>query len=107
MSGAGHGIGHAVVERLRELGLKAEPAVRAALRANPSLENRKRLEALLEEMRESRCHFRPAQCASCGQWHSWAGWGRRSARKLLDDLAGGVPSAPLTRQAVVLRRSVQ
>ena len=40
----------AAEKALRDLGVKAEPALRAALKANPTLEMRQRLEAVLETL---------------------------------------------------------
>lgn len=89
----------AAVRRLKELGLQAEPALRAALRAKPSLEQRLRIEELLaalpvaprpstpEELRQLRALIVLAQIATPG------------TRRLLEDVAQGPPSAALTRQA--------
>jgi RNA polymerase sigma factor (sigma-70 family) len=86
----------AALKRLKELGPQAEPALRAALKAKPSLEQRRRIEALLtaapspptpDELRQLRALIVLERI------------GTREARRLLEDVAKGPPSARLTRQA--------
>jgi WD40 repeat protein len=89
----------AAAKRLKELGLQAEPGLHAALKAKPSLEQRRRIEELLaalpavppppsvEELRQLRAlivleYFRTPE-----------------ARRLLEDVAKGQESARLTQQA--------
>jgi hypothetical protein len=90
------------MKRLRALGARAEPALRAALAGAPSAEQKRRIERLLaaappaltaDEMRDLRAA-------------AVLGWvGTAEARKVLAALATGVGSARLTQQArVMLRR---
>jgi RNA polymerase sigma factor (sigma-70 family) len=86
-------------KRLKELGLQAESALRAALEAKPSLEQRKRIEPLLaalaettekpsaEELRQLRALIVLERIAS------------PEARRMLEDVAKGPQAARLTRQA--------
>src|SRR5262249_22747959 len=86
------------LKRLKALGPAADPALQAALRAGPSLEQKKRIEQVLaalaepvpptaEELRSLRAVavLGPARTAA--------------ARRLLEELAGGVGTAHLTRAA--------
>jgi RNA polymerase sigma factor (sigma-70 family) len=89
----------AATKRLEELGLKAEPALRAALRAGPTLEPRRRIERLLsalvklpqplsaDDLRQLRALIVLEQIGS------------PEARRLLQEVAKGPDSARLTRQA--------
>jgi len=86
----------AALKRLRELGPEAEPALRAALKSKPSLELRRRIEALLtaapspptsEELRQLRALIVLERI------------GTVEAKRLLEETAQGPPSARLTRQA--------
>jgi hypothetical protein len=94
----------AAVKRLKELGLQAEPALRAALQAKPSLEQKRRIEALLaelvvvppptpEELRQLRAVIVLERIDS------------PEARHLLEELAKGPQSARLTRQAMAALRA--
>ena len=88
----------AAVKRLKELGPQAEPALRAALQGKPSLEQKRHIEGLLaelvippppapEELRQLRAVIVLERIAS------------PVARRVLEEVAKGPPSAPLTRQA--------
>jgi hypothetical protein len=86
----------ASLKRLKELGPQAEPALRAALQAKPSLEQRRRIEELLasapppptpNELRQLRALIVLERIAT------------PEARRLLEEAAKGPPSARLTRQA--------
>jgi RNA polymerase sigma factor (sigma-70 family) len=89
----------AAVKRLKELGLQAEPALRAAHAANPSLEMRRRIEDLLAALQaapslptaEELRHLRALVVLEC--------IGTPEARRLLEQVATGPESARLTRQA--------
>jgi hypothetical protein len=83
---------------LKELGPAAEPALREALRANPSAEQKRHIEGVLaalavprpitgEELRQVRAAAVLARVGSA------------EARRLLTALAEGVEPAPLTRAA--------
>lgn len=89
-------IREAAVKRLKALGPQTEPALRAALQAKPSLEQRRRIEQLLaapplpptpEELRQLRALIVLERIAT------------PEARRLLEQAAKGPPSARLTRQA--------
>jgi hypothetical protein len=89
----------AAVKRLKELGLQAEPALRAALGEKPSAEQRRRIEEVLaalppapqppsaEELRQLRALIVLERIGS------------PEARRLLEEVAKGPESALLTRQA--------
>jgi WD40 repeat protein len=79
---------------LAKLGLSAEPGLRKALGAAPSLEARRRIEALLEK---SEWPGVPLQT-----WRALAvleRTGSNEARQVLEGLANGDPDAPLTQDA--------
>ncbi len=87
----------AAAKRLNELSFQVEPALRAALNAKPSLEQRRRIEELLvaapppptpEELRQLRALIVLERI------------GTPEARRLLEEVAKGPPSARLTRQAL-------
>jgi hypothetical protein len=90
----------AAVKRLKELGPQAEPALRAALQEKPSLEQRRRIQELLaaaphpptpEELQQLRALIVLERI------------GTPEARRLLENVAKGPPSARLTRQARAAR----
>jgi WD40 repeat protein len=77
---------------LRDLGLAAEPALRAALRGRPSAEVRRRLEQLLEGLERERLPtLRALEALEL--------IGRPEARAALEALAQGAPEAWMTREA--------
>jgi RNA polymerase sigma factor (sigma-70 family) len=89
----------AATKRLRELGETAETALRAALRANPSAEQKRRIKALLAELEET---VRPPSEEALRQVRAVAVLqriGTPKGREVLERLAGGMPSAALTRHA--------
>jgi hypothetical protein len=87
------------MRKLRELGEQAEPELRAALKARPSPEQKRRIEELLaappgvpppplpEELRHLRALVVLERI------------GMSEARQLLEEVAKGTPSARLTGQA--------
>ncbi len=82
---------------LEELGELAEEAVRKALDGKPPLDLSRRLEQLLEKIQEpgwSGPRLRESRALAALEQA-----GTSEARKLLDALAGGAPSASLTREA--------
>jgi RNA polymerase sigma factor (sigma-70 family) len=89
----------AAARRLRELGMGAEPALRAALQANPSAETRRRINALLASLDQGK---RLVSAATAWEKRAVAVLeriGSAEARQILEGLADGIPAAPLTRQA--------
>jgi WD40 repeat protein len=87
------------VKRLKQLNSQAEPALRQALKANPSPEKRRRIEEILRTLAESRPDLSPE---TLRELRAVAVLGRidsPEARRLLEELATGPESAPLTRQA--------
>jgi WD40 repeat protein len=83
-------------KRLQDLGILAEPALRARLKAKPSLELRRRIEPLLEAIAEvtpplTREVVRDLRAvAVLARIHS------PQARQILEELARGADSAPVT-----------
>jgi dipeptidyl aminopeptidase/acylaminoacyl peptidase len=81
---------------LAKLGVLAEPALKKALTANPSLEVRRRIESLLEEISKNWCGM---------QLETWRALavleriGSDDARQLLKGLSEGDPDSGLTREA--------
>jgi hypothetical protein len=79
-------------KELRDLGLAAEPAVRAALRGRPSVEVRRRLEQLLEGLGGERLQtLRALEALEL--------IGLPNARAVLEALAQGAPKAWSTQEA--------
>jgi hypothetical protein len=87
------------VKELQELGVLAEPALRQALEARPSLEARQRLEALLEPLKESRRSPTAGQLRQVRALGLLEQIGSSEARRVLEALASGAPQAPLTQEA--------
>jgi hypothetical protein len=85
------------MEELRRLGEHAEPALRAALAAEPSLEARKRIEELREGIRALRT--RPEHLRELRAVEILEQIGTSSARLLLRTVAEGSQAARLTREA--------
>jgi WD40 repeat protein len=89
----------AATKRLKELGLRAEPALRTALRARPTLEPRRRIERLLAAL------AKVPQPLSLEDLRQLRGLivlrhiGSAEARRVLEAVAKGPESARLTRQA--------
>jgi RNA polymerase sigma factor (sigma-70 family) len=82
---------------LEELGGLVEPAVRRTLAAKPSAEVKRRLMALLEKM--DGVTPEPGQVRAVRAIEVLEHAGTPAARRLLADLAGGVPEARQTREA--------
>jgi RNA polymerase sigma factor (sigma-70 family) len=90
----------AAVKRLKELGLQAEPALRAALRAKPSPEQRRRIEAVLAALPQAP---QPPSAEELRQLRAvivLERIGSPEARRLLEEVAKGPGPARLTRQAL-------
>ncbi|HEV3262792.1 MAG TPA: WD40 repeat domain-containing protein [Gemmataceae bacterium] len=84
-------------KELAGLGAAAEPALRKALASPPSLEVRRRLEGLLEQLPSaapSPEHLRLQRAVAVLEYI-----GSPEARQLLSQLAAGVPEAQLTQEA--------
>jgi RNA polymerase sigma factor (sigma-70 family) len=89
----------AAMERLKELGLQAEPALRAALTAKPSLEMKRRIEPILAALSETMPKPSPENLRQLRALIVLERIGTPEARRLLEDVAKGPESAALTRQA--------
>jgi RNA polymerase sigma factor (sigma-70 family) len=89
----------AAMKRLEELGLKAEPALRAALRAGPTLEPRRRIERLLAGVVKLPQPLSPEDLRQLRALIVLEQIGSPEARRMLQEAAKGPESARLTRQA--------
>ncbi len=89
----------AAAKRLKVLGLQAEPALRAALGAKLSLEQRRRIESILGAMSEPEKPA-PEELRQLRALIVLERIGTPEARRLLEEAAKGPPSARLTRQAL-------
>ncbi len=89
----------AAVKRLKALGLQAEPALRAALAAKPSLEQKRRLEELLTALPVVPPPLAPEELRQLRALVVLERIGSPPALRLLEEVAKGPPSARLTRQA--------
>lgn len=85
------------MEELDRVGEQAEPALRAALAAKPSLEARKRIDELLEGVRA--LSATPERLRELRAVEILEHIGTSGARQLLRTLAEGSPAARLTREA--------
>jgi hypothetical protein len=82
---------------LGELGGLAEPALRQALAGRPSAEAKRALTALLDKL--AGATPTPEEARALRAVEALEQAGTAAARRLLTDLAGGVPEARLTREA--------
>jgi RNA polymerase sigma factor (sigma-70 family) len=89
----------AATKRLEALGLRAEPALRAALRARPSLEPARRIEKLLLGMVKLPQPLTAEDQRSLRALIVLEHIGSAEARRVLQTVANGPESARLTRQA--------
>jgi RNA polymerase sigma factor (sigma-70 family) len=89
----------AAVKRLKELGLQAEPALRAALQAKPSLEQKRRIEELLAELAIVPSPPTPEELRQLRAAIVLEHLHSPEASRLLVELTKGPDSAHLTRQA--------
>ncbi len=90
----------AAVKRLKELGLQAESALRAALRGKPTPEQKRRIEAVLAALPQAP---QPPSAEELRQLRALVVLeriGSPEARRLLEEVAKGPESARLTRQAL-------
>jgi hypothetical protein len=83
-------------KRLLELGLAAEPALRARLKDNPALETQRRVEALLKTIVEAPQHLTPESRRNVRAVAVLARINSPAARDILKTLTKGVESARLT-----------
>ncbi len=90
---------------LAELGELAEPALRKALADKPSLEARRRIEALLANLRAP--VTRPETLRALRAVAVLEDIGTPSAQRLLEELAKGTPQARQTREAKAARKRLQ
>jgi RNA polymerase sigma factor (sigma-70 family) len=89
----------AATKRLKELELKAEPALRAALRAKPALEPRRRIERLLAGLAKIPQPLTARDLQQLRGLIVLERIGSPEARQVLQAVAKGPDSARLTRQA--------
>ncbi len=89
----------AAMKRLKELGLQAEPALYAALKAKPTVEQRRRIEDLLADLPKTPAPPTPEELRQLRALIVLERIGTPEARRLLEEAGKGPPSARLTRQA--------
>lgn len=87
------------MEQLRQLGERAEPALAEALKNKPALEARKRIEELMERIRELSAS--PERLRELRAVEVLEHIGTPEARQVLQVLADGAAHARLTREAKV------
>lgn len=85
------------MEQLRQLGERAEPALEEALQGKPTLEARKRIEELLDQIRTSAAS--PQRLRELRGLEVLEQIGTADARQVLKFLADGAPHARLTRES--------
>jgi RNA polymerase sigma factor (sigma-70 family) len=96
----------AATKRLKELGLKAEPALRAALRGKLTLEPKRRIEGLLAELAKAPQPLAAEDLRQLRGLIVLERIGTAEARRLLEEVARGPESARLTRQARAARAAL-
>ena len=89
----------AASKRLKDLGHQAEPALSQRLKANPPLEERQRIEALLKLLVETPVPLTPEGLRDVRAVAVLSCIGSSQARLLLEELSRGVEAAPLTAAA--------
>jgi hypothetical protein len=85
------------VRELEEVGERAEPALRRALRGGPSLEKARRIEGLLGKLAAGKLTAEQLREVRAVEVLEYAG--TPAARRLLEKLAGGAEGARLTQEA--------
>jgi RNA polymerase sigma factor (sigma-70 family) len=90
---------------LEKLGRLVEPALRRTLAGQPSLEVRRRLERLLKKL--DAVTLTPAEVRAVRVVEVLEHAGTPAARRLLAELADGVPEARQTREALAARRRLK
>jgi len=84
---------------LEGLGSAAEPALRKVLTGKPSLEVRNRIEKVLEQQTRQRSSPTPDRLRQMRALEALELAGDGAARRLLKELAGGMPGVWLTEEA--------
>jgi RNA polymerase sigma factor (sigma-70 family) len=84
---------------LEQLEEKAAAAFRKALTERPSVEQRRRLEALLDKVFQSACVMTPERLRAERSLEALELSGTLEAREVLEKLAGGAPGVRLTEEA--------
>jgi hypothetical protein len=97
----------AATKRLKELGLKADPALRAALRGKLTLEPKRRLEGLLAELAPAPQPLAAEELRLLRGLIVQERIGTAEARRVLEAVARGPESARLTRQARAARAAMR
>jgi hypothetical protein len=92
-------------KELEDLGGLAESSLRQTLANKPTLEVRRRVQALLERLRGP--VSRPELLQSLRAVAVLEDIGTPEARRLLEELSKGVPEARLTREASASRRRLE
>jgi RNA polymerase sigma factor (sigma-70 family) len=89
----------AAMAGLRKLGVRALAALEKQLAAHPSVETKRRITALFQEMEQAPTAWTPAMLAQVRAVAVLGQMDSRDARSVLEGLAGGVRLAPVTRAA--------
>jgi hypothetical protein len=89
----------AATKRLKDLGHQAGPALSTALKGDPTPEKKQRLEMLLQVLAEAPAFSSPKELQELRAVAVLERVDSPEARALLQELAKGIPSAPLTRHA--------
>jgi hypothetical protein len=84
-------------KQLKDLGYAAEPALRDVLKTSTSLEQKRRIDQILSDLRPTALELREVRALRL-----LSGMHTSNARRLLHELANGPESATLTRQARAL-----
>jgi WD40 repeat protein len=92
----------AAERELRRLGPAAQPALRKALEAGPSVEQRQRIDRLLEALESPAAVGEALRASRAVEVLEWVG--TAEARRLLEELSHGAPGAWLTEEADAARR---
>ncbi len=94
-------------EQLRKWGELTEPALRRTLESKPTLEMRRRIQGILDEVADRRAHPSPEQLRQLRAVEVLERIGTPEARTLLESLAKGAAGARLTREAKDTLRRLQ
>ncbi len=91
----------AAAKRLKQMGLQAEPSLRAALSAKPTLEQKKRIQSVLAALEEAPQPLAQEELQQLRAIVVLERIGSSEARRVLEELAKGPESARQTRQALM------